>query len=119
MNLYQGDFLEQDLYEQWTLLIREHLRLDYLDILDHQSRLFFLQGQYDASIQTGQRILERDRCREDIHCLIMRSYARLGQISQALRQFNLCQEVLRADLDTETSAVTIALSEQIRAHKDV
>ena len=34
VELYQGDFLAGDLYEEWPVLTRERLRVDYLEILD-------------------------------------------------------------------------------------
>jgi len=33
MELYQGDFLSGDLYEDWPVLPRERLRVAYLDTL--------------------------------------------------------------------------------------
>jgi len=39
ISLYQGDFLEQNPYEEWTILDRERLRGAYLDTLDHLSQI--------------------------------------------------------------------------------
>jgi DNA-binding SARP family transcriptional activator len=113
-SLYQGDFLEDDLYEEWTVPIRERLRLAYLDTLFHLSRYYFETRQYTACVGMCQTILERDNCREDVHCLLMRCYARQNQFYLALRQYQVCVGALRAELDMAPAAATMALHEKLR-----
>lgn len=112
--LYQGDFLAEDPYEEWAILPRERLKIVYMDILDRLSRTYLQQGQYPASILHSLRLLERDRCREDAHCRLMRCYARQGEYSLAIRQYQACMEALKADLDISPSPSTIQLYERIR-----
>lgn len=114
ISLYQGDFLEQNLYDEWTVLERERLRIAYLDTLDRLSQIYFNQERYAACITVCQLILNRDRCREDAHCLLMRCYSRQGQYHLALRQYQICVEALRAELDVEPRTETIQLHERIR-----
>jgi DNA-binding SARP family transcriptional activator len=116
-SLYQGDFLQSDLYEDWSILTREHLRVAYLDILDRLSRIYFKQGQYAACISLCQLILGRDNCREDTHCLLMRCYCHQGQHYLALRQYQACVEALRTELDVDPASETTQLYERIRRHE--
>lgn len=118
-SLYQGDFLEQDPYEEWTILDRERLRIAYLDTLDSLSQIYFDQERYAACITTCQMILTRDRCREDAHCLSMRCYSRQGQYPLALRQYQICIEALRTELDVEPARETKQLYERIRRREPV
>lgn len=113
-SLYQGDFLAEDKYEEWTVLIREHLRLAYLDALHQLSRYYFESQQYTACTAICQSILARDNCREDVHCLLMRCYAYQGQIPLALRQYQTCAQALHQELDVAPAASTLALYEQLR-----
>lgn len=113
-NLYQGDFLADDLYEEWPVPTRERLRVTYLDILDRLSRIYFDQGQYLACVNLCQSILERDNCREDTHRRLMRCYSRQGQHHLALRQYQSCVEALRSELDVDPEPVTAQLAEHIR-----
>jgi DNA-binding SARP family transcriptional activator len=114
ISLYQGDFLEQNPYEEWTVLDRERLRVAYLDTLDRLSQIYFSQDRYAACITVCQVILTRDRCREDAHCLLMRCYSRQGQYHLALRQYQICVEALHQELDVEPTLETTKLHEQIR-----
>ena len=113
-NLYQGDFLASDLYEEWTVLVREHLRLAYLDAIYRLSQRHYESRHYAACAALCQSILRRDNCREDVHCLLMRCYAHQAQIPLALRQYQICVQALRQELDVAPAATTVALYEQLR-----
>jgi DNA-binding SARP family transcriptional activator len=119
VSLYQGDFLADDLYEEWPVLHRERFRLTWLDTLDRLSHLYFGRAQYASCANLSQRIVERDACREDAHRLLMRCYARQGQPHLALRQFRTCAEALREQLGVEPAPATVALDELIRNHEPV
>lgn len=114
VNLYQGDYMQEDIYEEWTVLTRERLRLANLDALYRLSRHYFEQEQYAACASLCRSILEHDNCREDVHCLLMRCYARQGQYHLGLRQYQYCVEILRRELDVKPADSTVALYEQLR-----
>ena len=119
ISLYQGDFLEQNPYEEWTILERERLRIIYLDTLDRLSQMHFSQELYTSCIAVCQLILTRDRCREDAHCILMRCYSRQGQYHLALRQYQVCVEALRTELEVEPAPETYQLYEHIRRREHV
>jgi DNA-binding SARP family transcriptional activator len=115
--LYQGDLLADDPYEEWPLLDRERLRVVFLDVLDRLGQLYFTQQRYAPCAALCLRIIERDPCREDAHRRLMRCYERQGQPHLALRQYRVCAETLRAELDVDPAPATTALYEQIRAQR--
>jgi DNA-binding SARP family transcriptional activator len=119
LSLYQGDFLEQTPYEEWTVLERERLRIAYLDTLDRLSQIYFNQKRYAACITICQLTLSHDPCREDAHRLLMRCYNRQRQHYLALRQYQICVEALRAELEVDPAPETRQLYEQIRSHEYV
>jgi DNA-binding SARP family transcriptional activator len=45
----------------------------------------------------------------------MRAYVRRGERAQALRQYRLCEHVLRREFDTAPEPLTTELFERIRA----
>lgn len=119
VSLYQGDFLADNLYEEWTIFTRERLRLAYLGAVDSLSHLYFGHGRYAACVAMCQRVIERDPCREDAQRRLMRCYSRQGQPHLALRQYRTCVEALSAELGVEPAAETAALFEQIRRREPV
>jgi DNA-binding SARP family transcriptional activator len=111
--------LEQNPYDDWTVLDRERLRIVYLETLDRLSQIYFSQERYTACRTVCQLILVRDRCREDAHCLLMRCYSRQGQNHLALRQYQVCMEALRSELDVEPELATVQLADRIRRHEQI
>src|SRR5215218_803653 len=78
IELYRGDYLVEDLYEDWTMVERERLSNNYIDMLGRLAVHYYETEQYQESIGTCYRILEKDRCHEDSFRLLMRCYVKLG-----------------------------------------
>jgi DNA-binding SARP family transcriptional activator len=119
ISLYQEDFLEQNPYEEWTVLDRERLRIVYLDTLDRLSHIYFEQERYAACIAVCQQILARDRCLEDAHCILMRCYSNQGQTHLALRQYHICVDALRTELGVDPDEETTKVYQEITNHRHV
>jgi DNA-binding SARP family transcriptional activator len=117
--LYRGEFLADDPYDDWAALIRERLRLAYLDTLGRLSNLHFNAGRYAASANLCQRIIEEDPCREDACRRLMRCYSRQGQPHLALIQYRACVRTLESELGVEPDVATVKLHDQIRRHEPV
>ena len=111
---YKGDFLEEDLYENWPSAERENFQEIYLFILDRLSKYYSLDGKPSTAISLCETILEKDNCREDIHRRLMRCYCKLGQRDKAVKQFRKCTEVLETELEVEPTRATIDLYKQIK-----
>lgn len=111
--LYEGDFLAEDLYEEWPIARREQLRDAYLDLLDRLSRRFHDAGEDGLCVVYCRKLLDIDACREDIHRRLMRVFGRRGERTLALRQYHRCVEALRSELDVEPLAETVILYEKI------
>jgi DNA-binding SARP family transcriptional activator len=117
--LYRGEFLAEDLYEEWAALTRDHLRLAHLDALSRLSNLHFSAGRYAACAALCRRIIESDPCREDAHRRLMRCYSRQGQSHLALMQYQACARALAAELGVDADPATASLHDQIRRHEPV
>jgi DNA-binding SARP family transcriptional activator len=111
--LYQGDFLEEDLYEDWPSLQREHIRNICLEIFDRLSEYYVQQGEYTATIVLCQKVLAQDNCHEEAHRRLMQCYLAQGQRHLAFRQYQTCVEALREELDLTPSEETMTLYRRI------
>jgi DNA-binding SARP family transcriptional activator/CheY-like chemotaxis protein len=118
-SLYHSDFLEEDLYEDWPIIQRESLKDSYFDILDRLSQYYFKEKRYVTCIHLCQKILAKDNCREDSHRLLMRCFTRQCQRNLALRQFDLCAQDLKQELDVAPMKETVALYYKIRNEEAV
>jgi DNA-binding SARP family transcriptional activator len=118
-SLYRGDFMADDPYEDWAALIRERLRLTYLDALGRLSKLYFNVGHYTVCASLCLRIIERDPCREDAHRRLMRCYSRQGLPHLALMQYRVCVQALTDELGVKAGPATTELYQRIRGHERV
>ena len=118
--LYRGDFLgsfyldSSPAFEQWALLERERLRAlaigAYQQLVDQAAAA----GQFDAATASAQRLLQLDSLHEPTHRQLMRLLARAGQRTAALAQYELCRNLLAAELVVAPDEATTALYQQIR-----
>ncbi len=112
--LYDGDLLEEDRYEEWVLPKRTRYQDEYLKLLDCLSRCYFDNGDYAACVTMCRKMLTVDPCREEAHRRLMRCFCRQGQAYLALRQYHLCLERLRRELEVTPAPSTVELYERIR-----
>lgn len=109
IELYRGDYLLEDLYEDWTMVERERLVNAFVDMLGRLGAHYMEGGRHQESIRACYRVLEKDRCHESSHRLLMRCYAHLGLRARALRQYRLCEEALGQEYGLSPSPETQAL----------
>jgi DNA-binding SARP family transcriptional activator len=112
-SLYQGDFLEEDLYEDWPRLQREHTRATYLDIVDRLSEHYVRQSEYTAATALCRKVLAQDNCYEEAHRRLIQCYLAQGQRHLAVRQYQSCVQALREELDLAPSEETAELYRRI------
>ena len=98
LQLYAGELLE-GFYDDWVLREQERLRQLYLNSLAHLMRYCSHRKVFEESLACGHQILERDPLREDIHREMMRLYLASGQRALAVRQYQICCEILSDELD--------------------
>ena len=106
IELYRGDYLVEDLYEDWTMVERERLSNAYMDLLGRLAVHYYETEHYQESLQACYRILEKDRCHEDSYRLLMRCYTQLSLWERALRQYRLCERILKQEYGTAPTSET-------------
>lgn len=111
--LYQGDFMGEDLYEEWPQAHRQYLWQTYLTIVYRLADYYLTQGEYTPTIALSQRVLTLDNCQEEAHQNLMKCYLAQGQRHLALHQYQLCLQVLKKELDLPPSTETQMLYTQI------
>jgi DNA-binding SARP family transcriptional activator len=112
--LYQGDFLEEDLYEDWAFAERERLREQFLTVLTELAECYACQGRYRRAIACCREVLAADPYREAVYVRLMLYHYYAGEQTQALRTYERCGQALADELGVEPLPATVALAEQIR-----
>ena len=113
MAVYQGDYLEEELYSDWVASPRERLQELYLTLLFKAASLYTEAGLLEQAVETCQKAIAIDPCRESVHRLLMQSLWKAGRRAEALRQFNLCRQALRQELSVDPMPETLALYHRV------
>ena len=116
--IYRGDFLEGfglagEPFEEWLLTERERLWERALEGMAKLLSLQMKQGDHEAAIQTGIRLLALDPLQESVHRTLMSIYAAHGRRDAAARQFHTCVAILQRELGVEPEQETKDLYERI------
>ncbi len=113
---YRGDLCVAT--DSRAIIERERLRAQCLNVLAFLADYHFAARDYSRALDDALALLVRDPCREDAHRLVMRCYAKRGDRSQALRQFRVCESVLRGEFDALPERATVELFDQLRTQPE-
>jgi predicted ATPase len=113
-NLYTGELLPEDPYEDWAASRREGLRASYLTLLTRLAELHETSGDLSQAIAVRERILQTDPLDETAHQALMRLHVQLGNKDLALGQYARLQTLLDRELGTTPNNETEHLAAAIR-----
>jgi DNA-binding SARP family transcriptional activator len=112
-SLYIGDFLEEDLYDEWPKMKREYLRVSYFELTDTLIEYHLSRSEITAASALCRNVLARDNFREQVHRFLIECYLAQGQRHLALQQYHLCTQILKDELELEPTHETLALLSRI------
>jgi tetratricopeptide (TPR) repeat protein len=122
MSLYQGDLLEgfsvdEPSFEDWLQVERERLRSRVIAVLRKLLAEHVREKVRDAAVDVAVRLLTFEPFDETVHRTLMRLYAESGRRSTALRQYEVCVDLLRRELGVEPEAETRDLYRRLVAER--
>jgi DNA-binding SARP family transcriptional activator len=113
--LYTGDLLPEDPFDEWLDGPRTRLRTTHQALLARLAQLEEERGEIDAATATLQQLVSIEPAHEEAHASLMRLYARTGQRSQALAQYELLKRTLARELDAAPDDRVQELFDAIRS----
>jgi DNA-binding SARP family transcriptional activator len=114
---YGGELLPEDRYEDWCAERRDFLAALHLRLLVELAQALEKRGSFAAAIDRFREVLQHDPTREDVHRRLMVLYAGTGSRDRAVRQFQVCEEVLSRELGLAPEKATVALHEDVLANR--
>jgi predicted ATPase/DNA-binding SARP family transcriptional activator/DNA-binding CsgD family transcriptional regulator len=115
LNLYAGELLPEDRYEDWAENRRTELGQSYLALLVEMAELCEKLGDLESAIDAFRQVVSEEPAHEEAHAGLMRLYARSGQRYQSLRQYEQLREALQRRFGTEPGVASRSLHEKIVA----
>jgi DNA-binding SARP family transcriptional activator len=117
--LYAGEFLAgfpsvSNPFDEWVLLQRSRTTNTVANILQRLVALHVERRDLDVALGAAEQLVSLDPLREDSHRLLMEVYAKMGRRAEALRQYEACAQILRAELSVDPDAETRDLANRLR-----
>lgn len=114
VNLYRGR-LAPTVEDEWVLGERARIENLYLVALSHLVRYYGTVGDVESIARCGERALDVEPAREDIHRALMRAYGASGRQDLVESQFERCRVVLRRVLQVAPMPQTVELFRRLAA----
>lgn len=112
--LYGGEFLPDDLYDDWSISLRSQLHRLYLRVLLRQVESYHRQGKLGPAIQACRHYLALEPADETVTRKAMELLWQSGRRHQALSLYQELVIVLAKDYGVIPAAETNDLYEKIR-----
>ncbi|MFQ3597953.1 MAG: tetratricopeptide repeat protein [Chloroherpetonaceae bacterium] len=95
--LYEGDFLKENLYDEWSSFERESLKEQYLAALLSLAKLMHKQKNGDGALLFAEKMLDIDRVFEPAFQLLFEIYRERGDLSALQRLYRAAIEVFKKE----------------------
>lgn len=113
-HLLQGEFLEEDVYIDWTQARRNRIETSRRRLLHRLTDLYQQRGYVDQAESLLQTHLATNPTDEDILCRLMLVLAQQERRQEALNLYRRTARVLQEEQATKPAARTRELAERIR-----
>ncbi len=114
LGLYEGSFLPNRIYNDWTSMEREKLQLMAVNAMMSLGTLF-LDTQPSETLRLAQDALAIDPTWEQAYRLQMQAYLNLGNRPQAIKTFKQCCKVLEIEYGIDPLPETKKVLETIKS----
>jgi DNA-binding SARP family transcriptional activator len=109
--LHRGDLLEgldarSTAYEEWLSQERQSLRRRIADASQKLGALCAAQDDVDGALAACARFVSLEPLNEAAHRTLMELHARRNAYADALRQYQICRDILRRELDVAPEPAT-------------
>ncbi len=111
-SLYQGIFLPNRIYEDWSSMTRENLQVLFLNATIDLAELCLSQDPLET-IRLTQQALEIDPSWEDAYALGIKAYIQKGNRPMAIKTYNKCKTILWEEFELEPLPETSQLISSI------
>ncbi|HWK50952.1 MAG TPA: BTAD domain-containing putative transcriptional regulator [Steroidobacter sp.] len=115
---YRGDLLDgfdarSTAFDEWLSSERSALRKQMSDALQRLTALCMAADDNDGALTACTRLVSLEPLNEAVHRRIMELQAKRNSYAEALRQYRVCRDVLRRELDVSPEAATEQLYREL------
>jgi predicted ATPase/DNA-binding SARP family transcriptional activator/DNA-binding CsgD family transcriptional regulator len=101
IDLYAGELLPEDRYEEWVQERREGLKFTHLFLLLELAVLYEERGEFEGAIGVLRKAVVEEPTNEEAQVGLMRMYSAIGRQGEALLQYERLRKALSEELGVE------------------
>ena len=113
--LLEGLFVRETAFEEWLATERVRVNESAYPVFERHVANQLKNGEQAQALETGRQLIALDRFREPSHRLQMRTLVQSGQRAAAIKQYNICANIIRAELGIEPDPETDRLLTEIKS----
>ena len=102
-NLYGGDYIPRLSTEMWVIPLSMHYHTLHLNLVKSYAELTYDNGHYHDAVELCNDGLRLDAYDEDLHALIVKSYAKQGNEAAAVAHYQMATDMLYRNLGVRPS----------------
>lgn len=102
-SMYKGEFLTDNLYDEWTIMKREELKKTIIQVIDKLSALYLQAGEFDKVIRICELSLKIDTTWEPAYRNLMNAYASKENQAQISLVYQRMKNALKEELGVKPS----------------
>ena len=115
IELYTGELLPEDRYEEWAESRREELRRLHLALLVELAGLYEERGEHGPAVEALRKVVAEEPTLEEAHTRLIRLYALSERRGEAMAQYGSLRKILSEKLSAQPSSATRRLRDEIAA----
>lgn len=121
MTFYQGEFLagftleDSPSFDEWQFFETESLRNEVSQVLDLLVQYYAEDEEWETAVSYARRWVGIAPLHEPAHYHLMQLYAQTGQRAAALRQYDVCAQLLTHELGVQPSAPIVELYKRLQS----
>ncbi|MHB1323702.1 MAG: BTAD domain-containing putative transcriptional regulator [Coriobacteriia bacterium] len=118
VDIYRGELLPGDVYEEWFTEARERAKHDFCDAMMAAASIAESHSEAEAALLFLRKASAADAWREDVYQAMMRCQMNSGQRSRAIETYLSCRSRLTEDLGIDPSVETTRLYQAVLAMEE-
>lgn len=99
--VYRGNFLEENLYDEWTQDVRENYQETYLSVLIALAQIRGESGDCAGAVDLLSEALSKNPFQDQVHREIMRYLVQAGRVHEAVQHYREYSEMYREELGVD------------------
>jgi two-component SAPR family response regulator/tetratricopeptide (TPR) repeat protein len=98
--MYAGDFLKENLYDEWSAYERETMKDIAVEMGLWLSQHYALANNLTAAVDAAEKVLSLDATNEKAWQIILSSHKARGEETELQKQYKRCEHVFKKELGT-------------------